>query len=139
MHVTSYIFFDGKCAEALAFYEKVLGARIEARLTYGESPAASHVPPAMHGNIIHARLRIGDAVVLASDGGEPGEVPHKAARFSLCVDAATHAEAERIFRDLSEGGEVRMKMDKTFFAERFGMATDRFGIPWMVIREKAGT
>jgi len=139
MQVTSYIFFDGRCAEALAFYEKALGAKIEAKMTYGETPAAGQVPPAMHGRIIHARFRIGNSVVLASDSGDPGEVSAKAARFALTVHAAKTAEAERIFRDLGEGGEVRMKMDKTFFAERFGMATDRFGIPWMVICEKAGT
>jgi len=136
MNTTPYIFFNGNCAEALAFYEKVLGARVEARMTYGESPAASHVPTAMHGHIIHARLRIGDSVVLASDSGEPGAVPEKAARFSLTVHTAKTAEAERIFNGLSEGGVVRMKMDKTFFAERFGTAFDRFGIPSMVICEK---
>lgn len=132
MQATCYIFFNGQCAEALAFYEKVLGAKVEAKMTYGDSPAAAHMPQVPRDNIIHARLRIGDSVILASDG----ETPPQAARFSLCINAGSGAEAERVFRDLSQGGEVRMKMDKTFFAERFGMATDRFGIPWMVICEK---
>jgi len=132
MQVTSYIFFNGKCAEALAFYEKVLGAKVEAKMTYGESPAAAHTSNVPRDNIIHARFKVGNSTILASDG----ETPPAAARFALCIHSDKAAEAERVFRDLAEGGQVRMKMDKTFFAARFGMATDKFGIPWMVICEK---
>jgi PhnB protein len=137
MQPTPYIFFDGNCAEALKFYEKVLGAKTEMKMTYGESPAAAHMPASAHGNIIHARFRIGDGAILASDWGAERPIG-KAGRFSLTINADKAAEAERIFRDLSDGGEVTMAMDKTFFAERFGSATDKFGIPWMVICEKEG-
>jgi len=132
MQVTSYIFFNGRCAEALSFYEKVLGAKIEQKMTYGESPAAAHMADTPPGHIIHARFRIGASTILASDG----DTPPQAARFSLCIHAGDAGEAERVFAGLAEGGEVRMKMDRTFFAARFGMASDKFGIPWMVICEK---
>ena len=134
MQAIPYIFFNGSCAEALAFYEKAVGAKVEARTTYGESPAAAHMPNVKPDNIIHARFKVGGSVILASDG----ETPPKAARFSLCIHVDKAAEAERLFANLSEGGEVGMKMDKTFFAARFGMLTDKFGIPWMVICEKDG-
>lgn len=132
---TPYIFFDGTCSEALKFYESVLGAKTEMKMTYGESPAAAHVPPGAHGHIIHARLRIGDSVVLASDG-TTAHPAGKAGRFALTIHTGKAADAERVFRDLSAGGEVTMAMNKTFFAERFGAANDKFGIPWMVICEK---
>jgi len=132
---TPYIFFNGNCAQALDFYGKVLGAKLEAKMTYGESPAAAHVPADAHGKIVHARFRIGDSVVMASDDVR-GQPPQKASRFSLSISAAKAADAERIFAGLSEGGEVSMKMEKTFFAERFGSTVDKFGIPWMVICEK---
>ena len=135
INATPYIFFDGNCAEALKFYENVLGARTEFKMTYGESPAAAHLPAAMHDKVIHARFRIGDSVILASDDGS-GHPAGKASRFSVTLHTEKAAEAERIFRELSEGGNVTMAMNKTFFAERFGSASDKFGIPWMVICEK---
>ena len=135
MQATTYIFFDGKCLEALAFYEKALGAKIEFKMTYGESPAAAHVPAANHGHIIHARLRLGDTAILASDG-TPDHPAGKAGRFAITLHVSTPADAERLFAALSPGGEVTMAMGETFFAERFGSVNDKFGIPWMVICEK---
>jgi PhnB protein len=137
MRTTPYIFFDGTCAEALAFYENAIGAKVEAKMTYGETPAAAHVPPAIHKHIIHARLRVGESVILASDG-TPDHPAGKAGRFGITLHATGTAEAERLFKALADGGTVTMKMDKTFFAERFGSAIDRYGIPWMVICEKEG-
>ena len=132
---TTYLFFDGNCAEAIKFYEKVLGAKLEFKMTYGESPAAAHVRAALHDKVIHARVRIGDTAILASDDGS-GRPVGKAGRFSVTLHTEKGAEAERLFRELSEGGNITMAMNKTFFAERFGSATDKFGIPWMVICEK---
>jgi len=135
MQANTYIFFDGNCLEALAFYEKALGAKIEFKMTYGESPAAAHVPAAAHNRIIHARLRLGDTAILASDG-TPDRPSGKAGRFAITLAATKAVDAERLFAALSPGGEVTMAMGKTFFAERFGSVNDKFGIPWMVICEK---
>ena len=135
MQATPYLFFNGNCAAALEFYGKAIGAHVEGSMTYGTSPAASHMPPAMHDKIIHAMFRIGDTQVMASDcppeqwGGAP-------TGFSLCIGVTSAAEAEALFAGLSDGGKVFMAMGPTFFAERFGSATDKFGIPWMVIFEK---
>jgi PhnB protein len=133
MYATPYIFFNGNCAEACRYYEKALGARILMSMTYGQSPAASHVPKEMHDKVIHASLMIGNTAVLASDGTAEDGRP---AGFSLALSVETPATAEKVFNALADGGTVKMKMDKTFFAERYGMVTDRFGIPWMVICEK---
>lgn len=136
MNVTPYIFFDGNCAEALDFYEKALGAKIEAVSKYGETPAAGQVPPALHDKVIHARINIGNNVIMFSDAHEEGQgKPHG---YSLTIGVDTPAEAEKLFAALSDGGHVVMPMDKTFFAEKFGSVHDRFGIPWMIICEKAG-
>ena len=133
MHSTPYIFFNGNCAEALRYYEKVLGARILMSMTYGQSPAASHVPKEMHDKVIHANMMIGNTTILASDGTAEDARP---GGFSLTLSVETPATAEKLFAALADGGTVKMKMDKTFFAERFGQLVDRFAIPWMIICEK---
>ena len=134
MQVQPYLFFDGRCEEALMFYRDVLGAEITALMRFNESPAPpppGMVPPGSENKVMHANLRIGDSVIMASDG----DCQQKASfdGFSLSLTAANDAEAERLFAALAEGGQVRMPMSTTFFASRFGMLADRFGVGWMVI------
>lgn len=134
MQVQPYLFFDGRCEEALMFYRDVLGAEITALMRFSESPAPpppGMVPPGSENKVMHANLRIGDSVIMASDG----DCRQKASfdGFSLSLTAADDAEAERLFAALAEGGQVRMPMSTTFFASRFGMLADRFGVGWMVI------
>lgn len=127
----TYIFFDGNCAEAMRFYERVLGGKMEVMMTHAESPVAGQVDPEMADRIMHARLDIGGRKLMASDtmvghpnGGAKG--------FSLSVSYPTEAEAKRIFEALSDGGRITMPMQATFWAKAFGMAVDKFGIGWMV-------
>jgi len=136
MQVNAYLSFDGNCEEAFKFYERVLGGKIVALFPHEGTPAASHVPPEWLKKIMHARLTIGDAVLMGSDV-PPGRFkqPHG---FSVNIGVNNVAEAERIFNALAENGTVHMPLGETFWAERFGMLTDRFGIPWMLNCERAG-
>ncbi|MGD0190635.1 MAG: VOC family protein [Rhizomicrobium sp.] len=133
MNINAYVNFNGNCEEALKFYEKVLGAKIEMLSTFEGSPAAAMAPANWQTKIVHARFRIGDTVVMASDG-PPGRYDQpKGISLSLGVD--TPADAERVFGGLAEKGTITMPLAQSFFASRFGMVTDRFGIPWMVVCE----
>jgi PhnB protein len=135
MLVQPYLFFDGRCEEAIEFYRKAIGAEPVMMMRFKESPEPppGPMPPGSENKIMHASLRIGDTVVMASDGCAQGNPKFEG--FSLSVTAANEAEAERVFATLSEGGEVRMPLTKTFFSPRFGMLADRFGVGWMVIVE----
>jgi PhnB protein len=130
MEMATYLTFDGRCREAFAFYEKCLGGKIAAMMTHAQTPAAAHVPAEWGEKIIHARMTVGGQTLMGSDAPPDRYEPAKGFSVMLGVDDA--ATAERMFHDLAEGGQVRMPIDKTFWAERFGMLTDRFGIPWMV-------
>ena len=136
MFVTPYVFFNGNCAEACRYYEKVLGARTTMSMTYGQSPAASHVPAAMHDKVIHAHLVIGNTSVLMSDGMVDEDGAGKSGGYSLCITVDTPEVARKMYAALADGGTVKIAIDKTFFAEAFGQLTDRFGISWMIICEK---
>lgn len=134
MLVQPYLFFDGRCEEALMFYRDVLGAEITALMRFGESPEPpppGMLPPGSENKIMHANLRIGDSMIMASDGGCTNKAGFEG--FSLSITAADDAEAERLFAALAEGGQISMPMGKTFFASRFGMLADRYGVGWMVI------
>ena len=132
MKLTAYLNFNGDCREAFTLYQKTLGGTITTMATWGDSPAAEHVPPEARDTIIHASLELDNgAMIMASD--TPGEMYEKPTGSSVCIDVDDEAAADRVFAALSEGGTVKMPMEKTFFADRFGMAIDRFGIPWMVI------
>ncbi len=135
MHITAYLFFNGNCGEALSFYEKAIGAKLEYSSTYGASPAASHVPAALHDKIINAAFRIGDSLLMASDC-PPDKWDGAPAGFSICINTFSVTEAETVFAGLSDGASITMPLNATFFAERFGQLVDRFGISWMVIFEK---
>jgi PhnB protein len=130
MQFTPYLNFDGRCAEAFRFYEHLFGGEIVMMQTHGESPMADQVPPDWKDLVIHARLLLGDGVLMGSDA--PPAMFKPAQGFSTSYQAKDEAEAERIFAGLAEGGTVHMGMQQTFWALRFGMVTDRFGTPWMV-------
>ena len=131
MQVQPYLFFDGRCEEALDFYKRVLGAKVEMLVKFKEAPDQSMVKPGSENKVMHSTVKIGDTTVMASDGHCNGKPSFEG--FSLSVDATSDAEAKRLFTALSEGGQVRMPMDKTFFASSFGMCADKFGVGWMVI------
>ena len=134
MQVQPYLFFSGNCEEALEFYKKALGAEVQVMMRYKESPEpppADKVPANWGDKIMHARLSIGDQVLMASDApADRSDGTMKGFSASLNVDSA--AEAERIFQALAQGGTVKMPIQQTFWAIRFGMLVDRFGTPWMV-------
>jgi PhnB protein len=127
----SYLFFDGNCAEAMRFYERALGGKLEILMTHAQSPAAAQTPPGSANRIMHARLVIDGRALMASDA-MVGERYEGMKNFSLSLVYGTVAEAKRVFEVLAEGGKIKMPMQKTFWAEAFGMLVDRFGTPWMV-------
>jgi PhnB protein len=134
MKVQPYLFFDGRCEEAVEFYRKVLGAEVETLMRFKDSPEPHPPgmnPPGSENKIMHMSLRIGETTVMASDGQCLGRPSFQG--FSLSLNAANDAEAERLFAALGAGGQVQMPMAKTFFSSRFGMVADRFGVSWMVI------
>ena len=130
MKINPYLNFNGQCAEAFRTYERVLGGKITFMQTHGESPMADQVGPDWQDAVMHTTLEVGDQVIMGSDAPPP--YFEKPQGFSVSIVLGDPAEAERIFAALSEGGETRMPMQKTFWAERFGMCVDRFGIPWIV-------
>ena len=135
MQLNPYLYFNGDCEAAFKFYEKVLGAKIVTMMTHEGTPAAEQVPADWQTKIIHARLSLGDQVLMASDA-PPGSY-QKPAGFSVTLQINDPAEAERVFHALVENGMATMPIAETFWAVRFGMLTDRFGIPWMINCEKA--
>lgn len=135
MSVTPYLFFDGRCEEALEFYKNALGAEVEMMLRYKDSPEPppGMIPPGSENKIMHSSFRIDGATVMASDGCAGGSPKFEG--FSLSVPAKDEADANRKFAALAEGGHITMPLGKTFFARCFGMVQDRFGIGWMIIVE----
>lgn len=134
MIVEPYLFFEGRCEEAMTFYAKAVGAKVEALMRYKESPEPpppGMVPPGSENKVMHALFRIGDSAIMASDGGCSNA--QKFEGFSLTITVANEAEAKAKFAALSEGGVVTMPLGKTFFSPCFGMLTDKFGVGWMVI------
>lgn len=134
MQIQPYLFFEGRCEEALEFYRKALGAKVEMLMRMKESPEPPRpgmVPPGSENKVMHASLRIGDTVVMASDGRCGGKPSFQG--FALSVIARDEAEAKRFFAALSEGGQVHLPLGKTFFSPAFGMTADRFGVSWMVL------
>ena len=133
MQVQTYLFFDGRCEEALEFYRRTLGAEVTALMRFEDSPeppAPGMVPPGAERKVMHASFRVGQTTLLASDGRCEGKLDFRG--FSLSITAANDAEAERLFAALAEGGQVQMPLTRTFFSSRFGMVADRFGVSWMV-------
>ena len=135
MQINPYLLFNGQCEAAFKFYEQCLGGKIEAMMTHAGTPAEAHVPPEWRNKILHARLVVGDQILMASDA--PPDRYALPNGFSVSIQLKDTAEGERIFNALAENGKVRMPFEKTFWAARFGMLVDRFGIPWMINCEQA--
>ncbi len=130
MQIQPYLFFEGRCEEALTFYAKAVGAEVLMLMRFREAPDQGMTPPGNAEKVLHASLRVGQSVFMASDGRCSGRPAFGG--FSLSVTAADDAGAERLFAALADGGQVTMPLATTFFASRFGMLTDRFGVAWMV-------
>ena len=134
MELNPYLTFNGQCEAAFKFYEKVFGGKIEAMMTFGSSPMAEQTPPEWRNKIMHARMSVGGKTLMASDAPPDRYEAMKGIMVTLGIDDP--GEAERIFRALSERATIQMPIQKTFWAERFGMLVDKFGTPWMVNCEK---
>ncbi len=139
MLIQPYLNFDGRCEEALEFYSKAIGAEVTFRMRMKESPdphppGMTAAPADFDQKILHAAFRVGDSMVLASDGYANGKPEFKGVTMSLSL--ATDEEGKRIFDALSDGGQVQMPLAETFFATSFGMLADRFGVPWMLMVAK---
>jgi PhnB protein len=134
MQVQPYLFFDGRCEEAIEFYKSAVGAEVTMLMRFKDSPEPhppGMLPPGAESKVMHASLRISDSTVMASDGQCLGQANFQG--FSLSLSVANDAEAERLFAALANGGKVCMPLAKTFFSSRFGMVADRFGVSWMII------
>jgi PhnB protein len=134
MQIEPYLFFNGRCEEALTFYKQALGAEVTAMMRFSDSPEPAQpgmVPPGAEHKVMHANFRIGSNVLMASDGRCDGKPVFQGFALSITADNTTHAD--RLFAALADGGQVQMPLTKTFFAERFGMVADRFGVSWMLI------
>ena len=130
MHLNPYLSFNGECESAFKFYAEVLGGKIEGIMKYAGTPAEEHVSTEWRDKTMHAHLNLGEASLMGAD--VPPDRYKKPAGVSVTLQLKDTAESERIFAALSEGGNVTMPMQQTFWASRFGMVTDRFGIPWMI-------
>ena len=131
MNVQPYLFFDGRCEEAIGFYQTALGAKVDMMMRFKESPDPAACTPGSENKIMHAAFKVGDTQVLASDGRCQGKPTFQG--FSLTINAKDEAEADRLFAALGAGGQVQMPLTKTFFSPRFGMVADRFGVGWMIL------
>ncbi|MGZ8228639.1 MAG: VOC family protein [Burkholderiales bacterium] len=133
MELQPYLFFDGRCDEAIEFYKRALRAKVEMLMRFKESPDPVGCPtdPAMADKVMHSSLRIGNATVFASDGHCQGKPTFQG--FSLSLTLPSVAEVKRVFDALADGGQVQMPLAKTFWTESFGMVSDRFGVGWMVM------
>ena len=137
MHVQTYLFFDGRCEEALEFYRTALGAKDIQIMRYKDAPPPSQPgmhPPGSENKVMHSSFRVGDTQLMASDGHCKGQPKFEG--FSVVINADSIADAERLFGALGNGGHVDMPLSKTFFSPAFGMVHDRFGVAWMVIVEQ---
>jgi len=131
MQVQPYLFFDGRCEEAIGFYRGAIGAEVQSLMRFKEHPDPDGRQMGADDKVMHAALRIGDTVVMASDGQCAGQPSFQG--FALTLTTANEAEADRLFGALADGGQVRMPLAKTFFSPRFGMVADRFGVLWMIL------
>ena len=134
MKLHTYLNFGGNCEQAFRFYEQHLGGKITSMMTYGQMPNPNDIPPERKNDVLHARIKIGDTEVMASDAPPDRFQPMRSVYLSLGVSSTE--EAERIYALLSDGGQIFMPMQETFFAFRFGMLRDKFGTSWMIIHER---
>jgi PhnB protein len=133
MRVEPYLFFNGRCEEAVEFYKKALGAEVAMLMRFKDSPephGPGMLPPGSENKVMHVSFRVGNTTVMASDGFCKGQTDFQG--FSLSLTVSNEADADRVFSALADGGQVQMPLNKTFWSPRFGMVTDRFGLGWMV-------
>ena len=131
MKVETYLYFNGRCDEAIEFYQRTLGAEVVMLMRFKESPTPAMVPPGCGDKVMHGCIRIGQTSIMLSDGRCSGAAAFQG--FSLSIAVKTPAEAEGLFAALGEGGQIQMPLAETFFSPRFGMVADRFGVCWMVL------
>lgn len=134
MKLNPYLNFDGDCEAAFKFYEQVLGGKIEGMMTWGESPMAEETPADWHGKVMHMQMSLGDQDLMGADS--PPEYFEAPKGTSVLISVEDVAKAESIFSALADGGTVKMPIQETFWADRFGMLEDRFGTPWMINCDK---
>lgn len=137
--IQPYLFFNGRCEEAIEFYRQAIGAEVELMLRFKDSPEPCQpgmMPPGFENKIMHTSFRVGATTLMASDGCSAAKPDFQG--FSLSLTVATEAEADRVFAALAAGGQVRMPLARTFWSPRFGMLEDRFGVCWMVTVPAAG-
>ena len=134
MQLHTYLNYGGNCEEAFRFYEQHLGGRITFLMRHGEQPSPGNVPPEWNGKVLHARMNLGGTELLGADIPTERFQPIRSAYLSLTVDSV--GEAERVYALLSDGGQIFMPMEETFFANRFAMLRDKFGTSWMVLNPK---
>ena len=128
---TPYLFFDGRCEEAIEFYKKALGAEVTMLMRFKDSPDQSMCKPGDENKVMHAYINIGETGVMISDGRNTGNPNFQG--FALSIATKTEAEANKLFTALGDGGKVTMPQTKTFFSPRFGMVADKFGVNWMIL------
>ena len=131
MQVQPYLFFDGRCDEALDFYKKAIGAKVGMLMRWKDSPEKSMCTPDNANKVMHAQFDVGSTTVMASDGRNSGQPKFEG--FALSIAAPDEAAADRMFNALVDGGQVTMPLGKTFFSPRFGMLADKFGVHWMIL------
>jgi PhnB protein len=131
MKIEPYLFFEGRCEEAIEFYKKAIGAELTALMRYREGPGQESHAPGMADKVMHANLRVGEATIMVSDGLCRGQMDFNG--FSLCLQPAGEAEARRMFEALAQGGQIQMELAETFYSPLFGMVADRFGVSWMIM------
>ena|SRR6266850_5346769 len=135
MQVQSYLMFNGRCEEAIEFYKKALGAKVEMLMRFKDAPEGV-CTPGTENKVMHSALKIGDTIIMATDGmmKDQGKLEFKG--ISLTLNPKTEAECERLFNALADGGQVQMPLAKTFFSPKFGVVADKFGVSWMVLVEQ---
>ncbi|HEX3726737.1 MAG TPA: VOC family protein [Pirellulales bacterium] len=131
MRIEPYLYFEGRAEEAIELYRRVLGAEVKMLMHFKDAPDQSMITPGTENKVMHASLRIGESNVMVSDGRCQGKADFQGVALSIIVN--DESQADRIFAQLSEGGQVQMPLVTTFFSPRFGMVADRFGVSWMVL------
>lgn len=134
MQLNPYLSFDGNCEQAFQFYAKVLGAKIDAMIRGSDTPIVNDIPQDRRDKIMHARLSVGGTILMGGD--MQGDCYQKTQGMTVTINIEKPAEAERVFKELAAGGNVEMALQETFWAQRFGTLTDRFGTPWMINCER---
>ena len=133
MQVQSYLMFNGRCEEALEFYKKAIGAKVEMMMRCKDAPEPGQITPGLENKILHSSFTVGSSIIMATDGYNKNNATFEG--ISLALSATNEGEAKRLFDALADGGQVRMPLTKTFFSPAFGMLADKFGVPWMVVVE----